>query len=153
MLFMLGSMTATRREQQRRWMAMHGYALHGYDEVGMPLRYYHGGYYGDLNYHGGRGGSSAAAALEADEEAFWAEFEAGRRGQLGPSSGSRHSLLLSVLALDQILSRLRDDNESEGEEQSDSEGDDEVQEERYSFSYPATGTAGSQSQASQSPRA
>jgi len=132
MLFMFGSMTATRREQQRRWMAMNGYALHGYDEYGTPLR--HGslqsGYMADHHYYQGVGGVGHGDRV-VDEEAFWSEFEAGRRGRLEPAEAQgRTSLLLQVLALDQMLLRMRQggseyDEEEEGEEEYEEEEGEE----------------------------
>jgi hypothetical protein len=127
MLFMLGSMSATKREQQRRWMALHGYSLHGYDEYGQPLRHHFDGY-SEIGYHGaGRDGRGVARpAVELDEEAFWNEFEAGRRG--GQVAAVRGGLLLQVFRLDQMLSRLRveerdDDEEEEGEGEGKEEWD------------------------------
>eukprot|EP00962_Isochrysis_galbana_P046536 scaffold18751_cov245-Isochrysis_galbana.AAC.4 len=125
-------MSATKREQQRRWMALHGYALHGYDEYGRPLRHHWDGYNPDAGYVGGGrdGRGLLRSAIEEDEETFWTEFENGRRGRLGQAGGARGGLLLQVFALDQMLSRMREEEEGEGE------GEEEWEEDECAYPEP-----------------
>jgi len=128
MLFMLASMNAAKREQQRRLYALHGLALHGYDEHGRPLR------------RGPLGSAPLYASLaaypelgvrrEAEPEAFWDSFESGRRGRLRTYDEGPHGLLLQILALDDMLTRLREGQD--GDFSDSAAGDESDEDDRRS---------------------
>ncbi|EOD17706.1 hypothetical protein EMIHUDRAFT_451286 [Emiliania huxleyi CCMP1516] len=135
MLFMLASMNAAKREQQRRLYALHGLArraelaLHGYDEHGRPLRR------GPLGSSAPLYASLAAypelgVRREAEAEAFWDSFESGRRGRLRTYDEGPHGLLLQILALDEMLTRLREGQD--GDFSDSATGDESDEDDRRS---------------------